>query len=292
MIISASRRTDIPAFYASWLMHRLRAGWCLVPNPVHPSQVSEVSLKPEAVDVLVFWTRNALPLLPHLQELEERGYRFYFLYTLMDNPAALDPGCPPWRDALRTFQALADRVGSKRVIWRYDPVVLTTLTDPGFHMAAFARIAAGLCGHTERCVISMLHPYRKTEKRFAEKGIERKAFGEAAVGELMRFMAGEARSRGMEIQSCASEADLEVYGVRRGKCVDDAYLAEVFGIDAGHSKDPSQRKACGCIRSKDIGMYDTCLCGCLYCYATGSLHRARENYRRHDPAAPCLIPLS
>lgn len=291
MIISASRRTDIPAFYTPWFMNRLREGWCLVPNPFRAMQVSEVSLKAEDVDVLVFWTRNALPLLPHLQELEERGYRSYFLYTLMHNPAEVDSGCPPLEGALRTFKALADRVGPQKAIWRYDPIVITSLTDPDFHKEAFRRIATALRGYTERCVISIMHPYRKAERRFTEEGIELKTCEESAMGELLRFMAGEAQDRGMEIQSCAQGIELEAHGVRQGKCVDDGYLAGVFGIDAGHTKDRSQRRACGCIKSKDIGMYDTCLYGCLYCYATGSFKKAAENYRRHDPNGPSLIPV-
>ena len=292
MIISASRRTDIPAFYATWFMNRIRAGWCRVPNPFYPVQVSEVSLKPEDVDVIVFWTRDALPLLPYLRELEEGGYGFYFLYTLMDNPRVVDPACPPLKSALKTFQTLAERSGPEKVIWRYDPVVITSVTDPDFHRRAFRRIAGELRGSTTRCIISNVHFYRKAEKRFREKGIELKTLGEEALADLMRFMAGETHEQGIKIQSCAQTKDYENYGVRHGKCVDDEYISRVFGLDVKGGKDPSQRKACGCVRSKDIGMYDTCLYGCLYCYATGSFERAHENYRRHDRGAPSLIPLS
>jgi len=165
MIISASRRTDIPAFYTPWFMNRLRSGWCRVPNPFNPLQVSEISLRPEDVDVIVFWTRNALPILPHLKELEERGYRFYFLVTLMDNPRVIDAGCPPLNEGLRTFRDLANRIGPERVVWRYDPIVFSSLTDPDFHMRAFRRIAGWLEGCTSRCIISVVHPYRKAQRR-------------------------------------------------------------------------------------------------------------------------------
>jgi len=289
MIISASRRTDIPAFYTPWFMNRLRAGWCRVPNPLRPSQVSEVSLRPEDVDVIVFWTRNASHLSPYLRELEEKGYRYYFLYTLMDNPRVMDPGCPPLADALRSFQVLAERVGPEKVIWRYDPIVVTPLTDQAFHRKAFRRIAGQLRGSTARCIVSNVHLYRKAEQRFKEKGMEWAAPGEEDLGDLMRFMAGEAMEQGMEIQSCAQRMDLERFGVGHGKCVDDEYIAKVFGIKVTCRKDPSQREACSCVRSRDIGMYDTCLHGCLYCYATGSLEKAKASYRRHDPAGPTLV---
>jgi hypothetical protein len=289
MIISASRRTDIPAFYAPWFMNRLRAGWCRVPNPFNPAQVSEVSLDPGDVEVIVFWTRNALPLLPHLRELEERGYRFYFLYTLMDNPRIMDPGCPPLKSAIKAFQTLAEQIGPDKVMWRYDPIAITSVTDPDYHKRAFRRIAGELRGFTTRCIISNVHAYRKVEKRFREKGIVWKALGEEGLGDLMRFMAGEAEDRDMEIQSCAQSIELERYGVRHGKCVDDEYIKKVFGIEVSPKKDPSQRKACMCVKSKDIGMYDTCLYGCLYCYATGDFRKAQEHCRRHDPAGPTLV---
>jgi hypothetical protein len=291
MIISASRRTDIPAFYTPWFMNRLRSGWCRVPNPFNPLQVSEISLRPEDVDVIVFWTRNALPLLPHIEELQERGYRFYFLVTLMDNPREIDPGCPPLNSALRTFQTLVDRVGPEKVIWRYDPIVCSSLTDPGFHRRAFGQIAGRLHGYTKRCIVSLMHPYRKVERRLMSKGIALTTWEERNLGDLMRSLAKEAGERDMEILSCASAVDLERYGINRGKCVDDTYIREVFGIEVTHRKDPSQRGACGCVVSKDIGMYDTCLFGCLYCYATNSFERARANYRRHDSAGSSLIPL-
>jgi len=291
MIISASRRTDIPAFYTPWFMNRLRSGWCRVPNPFNPLQVSEISLRPEDVDVIVFWTRNALPLLPHLKELEERGYRFYFLVTLMDNPRVIDAGCPPLNEGLRTFRDLANRIGPERVVWRYDPIVFSSLTDPDFHMRAFRRIAGRLQGCTSRCIISVVHPYRKAQRRFIEKGIDMAPCGEENLGDLMRLLKEEARDRGLDILSCASPSDLEMYGINPGKCVDDTYIKRVFGIDVTSRKDPSQRKECGCVVSRDIGMYDTCLFGCLYCYATNSFEKARANYRQHDPAKPCLVSL-
>lgn len=291
MIISASRRTDIPAFYTPWFMNRLRSGCCRVPNPLRPSQVSEVSLKPEDVEVIVFWTRNASPLLPYLRELDGKGYRYYFLHTLMDNPKVLDPACPPLKIALRSFQTLAERVGPEKVIWRYDPIVITPLTDEDFHRKVFRRIASQLRGSTARCIISSVHLYRKAEQRFRARGVEWTSPGEEDLGDLMQFMAGEAREQGMEIQSCAQGIDLERFGVGHGKCVDDEYIAKVFGMKVSGRKDPSQREACRCVRSRDIGMYDTCLHGCLYCYATGSLEKARARYRRHDPSGPALVPL-
>jgi hypothetical protein len=292
MIISASRRTDIPAFYSEWFMNRIRAGYCTVPNPFNPTQVSHVSLKPEDVDVIVFWTRNPRPLFPFLTKLKEGGYRYYFLYTLMDNPRALDPKCPPLEVSLKTFQELADRIGPKKLIWRYDPVVFSTATPADFHEKTYQRIAQALQGHTRRCVISILDVYRKAQKRFrklAEEGLELLACEGEAFGDLMKTFVRAATENGMQVVSCAEEFDLQPFGIQPGKCVNDEYIYNVFGINVTNKKDPSQRKACSCVVSKDIGMYDTCLFGCQYCYATTSLERAKINHKNHDPASPSLV---
>jgi len=295
MIISASRRTDVPAFYSNWFMKRIEAGHCDVPNPFNPRQVTEVSLKPEDVDVIVFWTRNASPLMPHIDELDRKGHRYTFLYTMMDNPRPMDPRCPSMKEALGTFKALSDRIGPERVTWRYDPIVFSNATNPEFHKRTYETIAKQLQGYTNRSIISLVTVYRKARQRLTalrQAGIDlMECEGEAFV-DLMMFMASTARENNMTLLSCAQEGDLALYGIQPGKCIDDGLIREVFGLEVSHTKDPSQRKACGCVKSKDIGMYDTCLYGCAYCYATTSFERAKENYRRHDPEAPSIISQS
>ena len=292
MIISASRRTDIPAFYSKWFMNRIRAGYCVVPNPFNPAQVSRVSLKPQGVDVIVFWTRNPRPLFPFLTELNEAGYRYYFQYTLMDNPRLLDSKRPSLRSSLKTFCELSDRIGPEKIIWRYDPVVFSTATPADFHEETYPRIAQALQGHTRRCVISILDVYRKAQKRFRklqEHGLELIDCEGEALGDLMGTLVRAGHENGMEVFSCAEEIDLKPFGIQPGKCVDDEYISNVFRINVTDKKDPSQRKACGCVISKDIGMYNTCLFGCQYCYATTSFERAKNNYKKHDPASPSLV---
>jgi hypothetical protein len=297
MIISASRRTDLPAFYSEWFMNRIRAAYCTVPNPFNRSQVSVVSLRPEDVDVIVFWTRNPRPLLPHLAELDRRGYRYYFQYTLMDNPRTIDPKSPPVDAAIATFRELAGLVGPERVIWRYDPIVLSEATPVEFHSCAHAHIAAALAGYTRRNVISILDIYRKAQKRLAllsKEGFTVQDIGPDAmpthVAELLQQIAATARASSMEIVNCAEELDMRQYGIEPGKCVDDDYIARTFGLRLDGKKDPAQRKACGCVVSKDIGMYDSCLFGCQYCYATGSFERAKLNHDdKHHANSPSLL---
>jgi len=295
MIISASRRTDIPAFYSPWFINRIREGRCAVPHPFDRSRIFEVSLRPEDVDVIVFWTRDPRPLLPYLEELDQRGYRYYFHYTLLDNPRELDPATPPLAASLETFRELSGRIGPERVIWRYDPIVFSSLTGADFHRETYARIARELQGYTRRSVISIVDLYPRLKRRLEE--LERAGIVPLAGREVsgrwfddcMNALALAARERGMEIVSCAESIDLTPYGIKPGKCIDDELIRDVFGLSVPARKDPGQRKLCHCVPSRDIGVYDTCVFGCRYCYATASFQRARENRRRHDPRSGSLI---
>jgi hypothetical protein len=271
-----------------------------VPNPFNRRQVRRVSLKPDDVDVIVFWTRSARPLFPYLDELQARGYRFYFQYTLLGYPAEIDPHTPPLDKSLDTFCELAERIGPQRVIWRYDPLLFTERTPPDYHRDQFARIAGALHGYTSRVVISILTLYPKIRAGLEEMGrqgaplMDAGEFGSAWIqspwfGGLMQDLVSIAGFSGMHLTSCAMQFDLREYGVRPGKCIDDEYIAAVFGLQVDPTKDPGQRKACGCVISQDIGMYDTCLFGCRYCYATSSLARAQANHASHDPRSPSLM---
>lgn len=296
MIISASRRTDIPAFYAQWFINRVRAGHCAVPNPFNPRQVMRVSLRPADVDAIVFWTRSPRPLLRHLDELDDRGYRYYFQFTLLRSPRWLDQDGPAFAAALDTFQRLARRVGAERVIWRYDPIVFTSQTPLQFHVDTFGQIAAALRGSTRRAVISVMTPYRKVQRRLhaleRQVGV-RLAFydplPDTCLEQLARQLQAVAAASDMALVSCADETGLARWGVEAGKCVDDRLLRAQFGLDVPAGKDLSQRPTCGCVPSRDIGMYDSCLFGCVYCYATSSFARARANYRQHNPESPSLV---
>jgi len=295
MIISASRRTDIPAFYTKWFINRIQMGYCTVPNPFNKNQVSHISLKPEDVDIIVFWSRNPAPLIPHLEELDRRGYKYYFQFTVMNNPRFLDRKSPPLASSIKVFQKLADRVGSERVIWRYDPIVLSKTTDIDFHVKSYKEIAALLSGYTYRSVISIMDGYAKNNKRLREiedtynLRILNIASSQHLLDKLLPSLSEIACSNGMEIFSCAEAMDFSCYGILPGKCIDDEYIEKVFNLSVSHKKDVSQREACGCVVSKDIGMYDSCLFGCQYCYATTDFKKSRENYKKHDFCSPSLI---
>ena len=293
MIISASRRTDIPAFYSEWLFNRLRAGFCLVPNPFNPKNIYRVELAPELVDAVVFWTKNPAPLLDRIDELDRMGYRYYFQFTLTAYDSRFEPGVPPLEERLKSFCALSERVGPKRVIWRYDPIVIGNRTSFDFHKGAFAQIAGALKGRTHRVMISFVHYYRKTERRLRMLEQEGYSFQKEAQDspEALPFLenlASIAGSHDIAMFTCADGHDYASIGIEQGSCVDGRLMDEIWGLRIPLKKDPGQREFCRCVPSKDIGVTDTCIHGCRYCYSTVNHRLALHRHGRHDPLSPVL----
>jgi hypothetical protein len=294
MIISASRRTDIPAFYAEWLVNRVRAGYVESVNPYNRRQVSRIPLNPEAVAVLVFWTKNPAPLLPYLAELDRMGWRYYFHFTLNGYPRALEPGLPELTERFETWRRLAGMIGKDRIIWRYDPVLLTRTTDFNYHRRRFAELCAKLGPDTGRVVVSIADDYPAARRRLAglsDQGYELLDQPQLSpeFGRLFTDLADLAGGAGLEIFSCAEPIDLRSFGIRPGKCIDADYIRKIFGVMVPTKKDPAQRAECGCVVSKDIGCYDSCLHDCVYCYATRNSQTARRNYQAHRADASALL---
>ncbi len=282
MIISASRRTDIPAWHAEWLLNRLRAGEVLVRNPFRPTRISRVALSPKNVDCLVFWTKNPGPMLPLLEEIDAMGYPYYFQFTLTPYGTDLETGLPPKEELVRMFRRLSKRLGSKRVIWRYDPVVVCEAYPLSYHIESFGRLARALEGAAQRCVFSFFDAYpglgklgRTWERGLTPDGMDRLAAAFAAA----------AQERGMELVTCAEQGDYSRYGVRHGACIDREWIEGILGVPLEYEKgkNTGQRSCCGCMESVDIGVYGTCRNGCRYCYAGGGKH-----FGVFDTGAPLL----
>ena len=280
MIISASRRTDIPAFYAKWFCNRLQAGHVLVRNPLRHHQVSHISLLPQRVDFIAFWTKNPSPMLPCLGELS--AYDYGFQYTITGYGTRLEPNVPDLSTAISTFRKLADQLGPDRVVWRYDPILLHREWTPEAHKSQFARIACALAGSTNRCVVSFLDAYPSGNAAMRRAGIS--VPGEAAVMELAPFLADTADRCGMTVETCAEPYDLSRFGILPGGCLNPAFT----GIVAT-TKDKNQRPRCGCQPSVDIGAYHSCPHQCAYCYANHGQARVAANYQLHQPESPFLL---
>jgi DNA repair photolyase len=295
MIISASRRTDIPAFYAEWFINRLREGFLLVQNPFNAHKYSKVDLSPDKVDAIVFWTKNPEPLLKYLDDIDDMGYKYYFQFTLTGYPREIEQSLPELHKLLSTFKNLSDKIGPEKVIWRYDPIIISDITDEEFAVQNFNRLADELYKYAKRVVISFADFYKKITKNFDKltKNSDIHFYDinlkPEQIYDISYQISAIANERSMQIVSCAEKIDLSNCGIEHGKCIDDDLIEELFGISLSVGKDKHQRDECGCIQSKDIGQYNSCTHDCIYCYANNNKALARRNLAAHDPSSPTLI---
>ena len=284
MIISASRRTDIPAFYPEWFINRIKAGYVLVKNPMNERQVSKISLSPDVVDCIVFWTKNPDRIMKYLPFLE--AYNYYFQITITSYDKSIEPDVLLKKDILETVKKLSDQIGPEKVIWRYDPIFYTEKFDYDWHLKYFEKIAAALKGRIEKCIISFLDLYKKCEKNM--RGINYRLLNNDDIFRLAPELAAIAQGYAIKLESCAEELDLEAFGIKHAKCIDDDLIARIAGKAIKVSKDKNQRGACNCVQSIDIGAYNTCPHNCLYCYANLNKDLVKGNYSVHNPESEIL----
>ncbi len=285
MIISASRRTDIPTFYSQWFFNRIKEGFVCVRNPMNTHQISKVSLSPDVVDGIVFWTKNPIPMINRLDEIKD--YIYYFQFTLNAYSTDIEANIPSKNDVIiPAFQALSRKIGSHRVIWRYDPILLTPKYCIEYHTQYFNEIAKRLSGYTNKCIISFVDLYRNTVNN--TKGLDLLPLGTDEMIELAQRLVDIAIKYGFKIESCSEKIDLEQFGISHGHCVDCDLFEQLLGQKLDLNKDKNQREECGCVTSIDIGMYNTCNNGCKYCYANFSQNTVHKNYLAHDPDSPLI----
>lgn len=309
VIISASRSTDIPAFFSRWFMNRLRRGYIRWVNPFN--RASEyVSF--QKTRVIVFWSKNPKPLIQYLPEIDAMGINYYFQFTVNDYTSeGLEPNVPSLAQRVETFKALSEKLGKKRVIWRFDPLILTDELTVDRLLDRIAGVAAKLRPFTERLVISFadIGIYTKVRNNLARAHVNYRDFTPELMLAVAQRLQRLNREWGLKIATCAEGIDLEPYGIEHNRCIDDRLMLEAFGHDQTlmqflgyeqdlfadpsrpYLKDKGQRKECGCIFSKDIGMYDTCRHLCAYCYANTSCKAVESNLGKHDSEADALVPI-
>lgn len=277
MIISVSRRTDIPALYSKWFMNRLKEGFVLTRNPMNYKQISYVSLKPEDVTCLVFWTKNPEPMIQNIEELVE--YNYYFQITVTPYGEDFESNLPPKDVIIDSLKILSNKIGKKKIIWRYDPIIITETYSEEFHLLEFENMCKKLNGCTDACIVSFMEKYKKINRFYDANNII-----ELDVENKIKFLAKLnciASNYNITLKTCASEIDYTEVGLRAAKCIDDELILDLFNIQSD-KKDINQRKNCGCVMSKDIGSYNTCVNGCSYCYANSSKGIANTYYNEHD----------
>ena len=288
LIISASRATDIPAFYADWFFRRLEKGHVRWRNPFS-GQDSYVSFG--NTRFIVFWSKNPTPLLPYLPILKERGIGCYIQYTLNDYEAeGLEPNVPPLSQRIETFRRAVEALGRGAVVWRFDPLILTDKINIDTLLEKIAHIGNALTGYTEKLVFSFadIESYKKVSRNLRQSGINYREWDEESMRESAARLSTLNRNNwNLELATCAERIDLSEYGIGHNRCIDPELINRLAPDDEilqnslyNAKTDTGQRKACGCILSKDIGAYNTCPHGCLYCYANTSSASALSNYKK------------
>lgn len=284
MILSVSRRTDIPAFYSEWFFNRIRAGFVDVRNPMNIHQVSRIRITPDVVDCIVFWTKNPEMMLPRLDELKE--YKYYFQFTINPYDRQIESGVPQKAKVIDTFKDLSNKIGRDRVIWRYDPIIITNMIDVSYHIKYFEELARRLQGYTTRCVISFVDLYKKTVQN--TKPLHMREPSEIEIRQLAGELTEIAEKYRIQILSCSEKINLEEQGVEHGCCIDPRLIEEICGYHIDVKKDKNQRKECGCVESIDIGAYNTCCHACAYCYANFSSEKVKAQSSIHNKRSTLL----
>ena len=285
MILSVSRRTDIPAFYSEWFFNRLKEGFVLVRNPMSYHQVSRVKLTPDVIDCIVFWTKDPSKMLDKLHLLNK--YKYYFQITINPYEQHMEKRVSHPDRVIKSFQEISSKIGIDRVIWRYDPIILTKEMNMDYHTTNFDKIASKLSGYTKRCIISFVDNYRKTERNM--KSIVQEDITSEIMLRIGEKFAEIGDKYNLKISTCSEIIDLSAVGIEHAKCIDDRLISQIIGESLVIAKDKNQREECGCVTSIDIGAYNTCKHGCLYCYANFSENAMINNAKKHYKNSPMLI---
>jgi DNA repair photolyase len=306
VIVSASRSTDIPAFYADWFIERWKQGYIKWKNPFNGVPLYVTFAKTRAV---VFWTKNPRPIMKHLTFLKENVKNFYFQYTLNDyDLEGYEGNVPNVQSRINTFKELSNNIGKQHVIWRFDPMILTDNLTVSELLKRVENIGNELYKYTDKLVFSFadIGIYKKVANNLIKANIHYREFTEDSMREFANGLQELNKKWNLNIGTCAEKIPLEQYGIAHNKCIDDDLLIDLFPNDTelmkflGVSitpaslfdsepkiekkksiKDKGQRELCGCIMSKDIGQYNTCPHECVYCYANTSIEIAKRNYEAH-----------
>ena len=316
-IISASRATDIPAYYGEWFFDKLEKGYVQWINPFNRLKPQYVSFA--NTQAIVFWTKNPRPIIPFLKRLKARGIACYFQFTLNDYEVeGFEPGVPALNQRIETFQALSEILGKERVIWRFDPLLITNKSDPDQLISKIQRLGEILHPFTEKLVFSFadIANYKKVRDNLARQGVEYRNFDTTAMTDMARRICEVNRPWGLKLATCGEAIDLASFGIEHNRCIDDElilritdvpgrsvqfekflgyerqgdFFAELDESKTKNLKDKGQRKECGCVYSKDIGSYNTCPHGCIYCYANSSLTAVKNNRLKIRVENPSLVP--
>ena len=284
MIINTGGRTDTVQYFTPWLLKRFAEGYVYSRNPLFQNKITRYELTPDKVDCVQFCSKNYEPILEHLQPIINR-FPTYFHYTITAYGKDVEPGVPTIGESMETLKKLSAIVGRQRLAWRYDPVLLTNKYTIDRHLETFERMARELTPYVDRCIFSFVEMYKKVEVNMPEliplsvEDMDNLAQG---LGEI-------AVKYGLYMQTCGNNGDFSRFGIHSSGCMTLDMIGQANDIEFRNLKHKGMRQGCGCIETRDIGAYDTCLNGCKYCYANKRPQKAVENYKDHDPDSPLLL---
>lgn len=283
MIINASGRCDICAYFSEWFMNRIREGYVMVRNPYNPSAVSKYFLSPDVVDSIVFCTKNPVPMIKYIDEIKR--FHPYFFVTITPYGKDIEPNVPDKRRIMEGLCAISRKLSRHNVCWRYDPIFITEKYNIDYHINAFEKMSAVIGKYIDECVISFIDLYAKTRRNFPQ--------AKTVTAEEKEILAKElsciAKENRFVLKTCAENGNFAQYGIKQGSCMAKETLEKAVGAKLFDMKNDNARKYCGCMPSRDIGAYNACMHGCRYCYANYDMKTVAENFKRHDPKSPLII---
>ena len=283
MIINTGCRTDIPAFYAKWLMNRIREGYVLVRNPYNPNQVTKYNLSPEVVDCLAFCTKNPEPMLSYLDKLDM--YKQYWFVTITPYGKDIEPNVPDKKKVMESFKKLSNHIGVDSIGWRYDPIFIGDGFDVNKHITCFGNMAKELKGYTHNCTISFLDLYEKVKRNAPNINPPTK---EEQI-EMAKAFSKIGKENDMVIHACCEKTYLSQYGLQCNGCMSQEIVEKAINNTLQPPKRKNLRQECSCLMGNDIGAYNTCGHLCKYCYANANKQFVIENMKKHDDNSPFLI---
>lgn len=283
MIINTGSRTDIPAYFSEWFINRIKEGYVYVRNPYYMNQVTKYILSPDVVDCLVFCTKNPEPIIGKLHEINK--YNQLWFVTITPYEEDIEPYVPSKEKVISSFQKLSSLIGKEKIVWRYDPIFISGKYTVEKHIYEFEKIASHLSGYTDECVISFIDLYEKTKKNF----IGVKEVSKEAKEEIAKEFVKIGSKYNIKIKTCVEGNELSIYGVDCSGCMTKNVIERAIGVNLKIQKKKSVRQGCDCLLGNDIGMYNTCGHGCIYCYANYDKKSVYGNMRKHNPNSPFLI---
>ncbi len=258
-----------------------------MPNPYNTQRYYKVDMRPEAVDCIVFWTKNPLPFIKFLPDIENLGYLYYFQFTITPYNRSVERNLPNKIKLIQTFKELSSTLGSHRMVWRYDPILINDIFTLEYHTQAFASMAKMLSGYTQKCIISFVDCYKNMQRRLGN--ISQYSMSIESMYAVAEILSDIAQKYHIELYTCAEEMDFSAYGIQHASCIDKKTIESIVGYDLDVAEDKHQRPACKCVESIEIGTYNCCANGCNYCYALSSEESSRKNMASHDPKSSVLI---